>query len=113
MSHIRQLIEGLRRRCDVGVTDEVQSWRVIIPKGRDLFCEVTIPHAVLEWHASVKNRREKKEIWSDWMDYSGYDDRAREELEAEMADDILAFIDRVSIKYPLLPLKIYESQHHQ
>src|SRR5437868_948894 len=108
MTRIRQLIEELRKRADVGVADEAQSWRTIITKGRDLICQVTVPHDVLEWYASVKHRRDKKEVWSDWMDYSGYDDRPREKLESEMAGDILAFIDRVSTAEQLLPLKIYE-----
>jgi hypothetical protein len=108
MTRICQLIEELRKRSDVGVADEPQSWRICITKGRDLFCEVIVPHDVLEWHASVKHRREKKEVWSDWMDYSGYDDSPREKLEAEMAGDVLAFINRVSVKEPLLPLQIYE-----
>jgi hypothetical protein len=42
------------------------------------------------------------------MDYSGYDDRPREQLEIEMAGDVLAFIDRVSNAKQLFPLKIYE-----
>ena len=42
------------------------------------------------------------------MDYSGYNGLSREELEIELAGDILAFIDRVSTREPLLPLKIYE-----
>ena len=108
MTRIGHLIEQLRPRSDVGVVDQPQSWLVIITKGRDLICEVTIPHNVLEWFASVKHRRDKTELWSDWMDYSGYDDKPREKLEAEMAGDILAFIDRVSTTEPLLPLKIYE-----
>lgn len=108
MSRIHQLIEELRVRADVGVVDQAQSWRIIITKGRDLVCEVTVPHDVLEWFASVTQRHDKKEVWSDWMDYSGYHDRPREQLEVEMAGDILAFIDRVSKTEPLLPLKIYE-----
>ena len=95
-------------RPDVGIVDETRSWLISITKGRDLICEVTVPHDVLEWYASVKHRRDKKEMWSDWMDYSGYDDRPREKLESEMADDILAFIDRVSAAEQLLPLKICE-----
>src|SRR5690349_5104138 len=108
MTRIRQLIEELRKRSEVGVVDEAHSWRICITKGRDLFCEVTVPHDVLEWQADVKQRHDQKEVWSDWMDYSGYDDRPREQLEAEMAGDILAFIDRVSTAEQLLPLKIYE-----
>ena len=108
MTRIGHLIEQLRTRSDVGVIDQSQSWLVSITKGRDLICEVTVPHDVLEWFASVKHRRDKTELWSDWMDYSGYDDSPREKLEVEMAGDILAFIDRVSTVEHLLPLKIYE-----
>jgi hypothetical protein len=109
MTRIGHLIEQLRTRSDVGVVDQPQSWLVIITKGRDLICEVTISHDVLEWFASVKHRRDKTELWSDWMDYSGYDDKSREKLEVEMAGDVLAFIDRVSTAEQLLPLKIYEA----
>jgi len=108
MRHIRQLIEELRACADIGVADETQSWLISIAKGPDLVCEVTVPHDVLEWYASVKHRRDKKEIWSDWMDYSGYDDKPKEKLEAEMAGDVLAFIDRVLNSEQLLPLKIHE-----
>ena len=108
MNSIQQLIQELRNRPDVGVVDEAQSWRISISKGRDCLCQVTVPHSVLEWHAAVWHKREKKDVWSDWMDYSGYDERPRESLEVEMAADILAFVNRVSIKEPLLPLKIHE-----
>lgn len=108
MSHIRHLIEQLRKRIDVGVVDEAQAWRICITKGGDLICEVTVPHEVLEWFASVRQRHDQKEVWSDWMDYCGYDDRPKEQLEVQMAGDVLAFIDRVSTAEHLLPLKIYE-----
>ena len=108
MDRICELIDELRRRSDVSVGDETQSWHIYISKGRDLICEVTVPHDVLEWHASVSHRRDQKEIWSDWMDYSGYDDRPREQLEVEMAADVLAFINRVSTAEQLFPLRIYE-----
>jgi len=110
MSSIRKLIESLRVRSDVGVIDEKDSWLISISKGRDFVCVVTVPREVLEWHACVKHRREKKEMWSDWMDYSGYDDRAPEKLEADMADDIVAFVDRVSMSELRFPLQIYEEK---
>ena len=110
MSRIRQLVESLRQRSDVGVVEQEQSWLVVITKGRDLFCEVTIPRDVLEWFASVKQRHDKREVWSDWMDYTGYDDSPKEKLEAEMADDILAFIARISASELVLPLSIYEER---
>jgi hypothetical protein len=110
MSHVREMIELLRKRADVGVVEQEQSWSVVIRKGRDLFCEITVPHDVLEWSACVKRREDNREVWSDWMDYSGYDDRPKDDLEAQMADDILAFIDRVSVSELVLPLRIYEAR---
>ena len=88
------------------MVEQEQSWLVVMTKGRDMICEVTIPHEVLEWFASVKRRQDKRELWSDWMDYAGYDDRSKEKLEAEMVEDILAFIGRVSASELVLPLKI-------
>jgi hypothetical protein len=108
MSRIHELIELLRQRSDVCVIEREQSWLAVITKGRDWICEVTIPHDILEWFACVKHQPDKKEAWSDWMDYSGHDDSPKEKLEAEMADNILAFIDRVSASELVLPLRIYE-----
>lgn len=111
MAPLRKLIESLRVRGDIGVVDETHAWRLVVTKGRYLFCEISVPYEVLEWHACVKDRREGREVWSDWMDYTGYDQRPREILEAEMAGHILAFVDRVSISEPLvLPLRIYEEK---
>lgn len=106
MSPIHELTAKLRGRRDLHLIEEMHSWLITIPKG-GLICEVTVPFDVLEWHACVKHRREDKEIWSDWMDYSGYDDRPRTQLESEMADDILAFLNRVSAAESL-PIRIHE-----
>jgi hypothetical protein len=108
MNAIPLMIERMRMRPDVGVVDQGQSWRLLIPKGETHFCEVTVPHAVFEWFASVRDSDEGKEVWSDWMDYEGYNDSSQAELEESMADDVERFIDRVS-KVPLcLPLSIYQ-----
>lgn len=108
MNRIHELIQELKKRPDVGIIDNENSWAAIISGGKDLICEVIIPHEVLEWHASVKRRRENKEIWSDWMDYSGYNDLPKEKLEAEMADDLLAFITRMSESGLRPPYGIYQ-----
>src|SRR6476619_7209194 len=94
---IRELIDKLRTRPDLGIADESSAWRIVITKGQDYVCEVTVPHDVLEWFACVKRRGQREDAWSDWMDYSGYDDTPVEKLEAEMAQHILAFVNRVSI----------------
>lgn len=110
MNQIHKLIEELKKRSYVEVSEEGVACLVVIGKGGDLICEVTIPDFVLEWYASVKDQRKNKVIWQDWMDYEGYDDRAREELEAEMAGDVLAFINRVLRSGLRPPFLIYKTR---
>src|SRR6266404_4343028 len=106
--HIRDSIDKLRTRSDVGIVDERNAWRIVTSKGRDYFCEVTVPHDVLEWFACVKRRGHEKEEGSDWMDYCGYDNTPLEKLELRMAEYIAAFVDRVSSSELRLPLQIHE-----
>ncbi|MEO6995937.1 MAG: hypothetical protein ABI273_20200 [Lacunisphaera sp.] len=108
MPRIPILIDELRRRSDITVEDQKHAWLICIPKSEGLACEITIPFRVLEWFADVKRNGEEKKIWSDWMDYTGYDDSPEEKLEAAMADDISAFIQRVTASKLSLPLQIYE-----
>ena len=102
------MIERMRTRPDVGVVDQEQSWKLLIPKGDRFRCEVTVPYTVHEWFASVLDRIESKEVWSDWMDYEGYDDTLKSDLEESMAEDVERFVDRVSKKPLILPLSIHE-----
>jgi hypothetical protein len=110
MSQIRKSIEELRVRSNLTVLDQKNSWIVSIPKGNEWICEITIPHDVLEWFACVKRREDQKEVWSDWMDYCGYDDSPLETLEAEMTGDIRGFVDRVVKSELRVPLQIYEAR---
>lgn len=100
----------MRQRPGIGVVDEEQSWRLIVESDSVYLCEVTVPHAVLEWFGSLKDRASKEEVWSDWMDYEGYDDSPKSELEQTMASHIERFLDRVSMDRIELPLSIYEAE---
>lgn len=108
MNAILSMIERVRTRPDIEVIDQEQSWKLLIPQGGLFVCEVTVPHTVLEWFAAVRDRTESKEAWSDWMDYEGYDDTPKSELEESMAEDVERFVDRVSKQQLSLPLSIYE-----
>lgn len=110
MPSIRDLIETLRRRSDVEVVDDAQAWRIVTTKDAGWTCEITVPREVLEWHACVKHSSSPDEEWSDWMDYSGYDDRAMEELESEMAGDILALVERAASSRLRPPSRIWDEQ---
>ena len=107
MRQIYALIDALRSRSDLGVINQAGSYLILITKGPDLLCEVTVPFDALEWFVCVKSRRDQKEVWSDWMDYAGYGDQPVELLEADMAADILDFVNRASIAQAPFPSSIY------
>ena len=113
MEKIIQLIESLRERSDSVVDNCVHSWRIGIKLREDQICEVIVPHNVLEWYASVRILTEKKEIWSDWMDYEGYDDRPKEALAEDMARDINNFMDRVKSENYRFPPIIFVEEHEK
>ena len=108
MSRLRKLVNQLRTRGDLTVDDQQSAWVVRIPKGKAFVCEAMIPFDVLEWFASVKRTEDEREVWSDWMDYRGYDDSPDEKLEADMAEDIAAFVERVTTSELRLPLSIWK-----
>ena len=108
MSAIPALIVKLRSRTDLSVVDETSAWLIRISRSDHSVCDIVVPHNALEWFASIVDGDSKHEIWSDWMDYSGYDKRPKNLLEAEMTQDISDFIDRiVSTDVSVLP-NIYQ-----
>ena len=105
--HVRKLIDRLSRRSDVEVETN-GDWLIRIPKGRDFVCEVTVPiDWCFEWHACVKQLGKKEDVWYDWMDHYGSPEEA---LDAEMAECIEAFVERVAQSDLKLPLSIYEER---
>jgi len=99
------LVEELRSRSGLVVEDLRDAWFVRIPRGEELVCEVTIPRERFEWFVSIRRVADRHEQWSDWMDHYGSPDA---KLDAEMAECILAFIERALCSAPSSPLTIYE-----
>ena len=103
MSRVEQFVKNLQKRTDVIVESQEHSWLVRVPRG-EFVCEVTIPVRVQEWFAAAKRAEDGSEVWSDWMDHYGADEP---ELDAERADSISAFIERVFTDGIQPPLSIH------
>ncbi len=103
MSHVEQLVSRLQERFEVSVESRKDSWLVRLPQD-EFVCEVTIPVGVQEWFAAVKRADDGSEVWSDWMDHYG---ASESELDAERADSISSFIERVLSDGIRLPLSIH------
>jgi len=48
---------------------------------------------VLEWGLIIRDRRTNKQLWLDWMDYTGYGESDMEKLAADMTTDIQFVLD--------------------
>ena len=89
---VHAVIEKLKMRSDVSVEVSKTAWLIRIAKAEDIVCEVTVPiDWCFEWFVSVRRKGQKEEVWSDRMEHYGAPD---DRLDAEMANDLLAFIDR-------------------
>lgn len=63
-----------------------EGWEILLPERTGLSCLLVIGPDALDWGASVGHGT--KELWSDWMDYLGYDDKPEAELITEKQRDI-------------------------
>ena len=107
MSHVHQLIDTFRSRTDLTVTDQEDAWLILIPKGFRDICRVTVPRERFAWFAEV--RRDGEEVWKDWMEHYG---SPPPELDADMAECIASFVERITSRELILPLEIYAEPDH-
>ena len=90
------LIERLRAREKVGVTDRGNHWSVSVSAAENWRFELTIPRDVLEWFVEAWTPGAAKKAWSDWSDWFAIKgEPSREELELQYASDVEYFIARI------------------
>lgn len=58
-------------------------WSISLPARSAYVCELNIGPEVLDWYATLRREGEGHDVWTDWVDYTGYDRRA----EATMLED--------------------------
>ena len=81
------------------MSDLRNCWEIELQPISGIALELTIPHDVLEWFVNARDASRGTEIWSDWMDYSGYVPKKLENREAllqDMARDIEIFVARAA-----------------
>ena len=93
---MRNLITRLRTKPGLEVVDQEQAWKICVRKPDGLIVEVTVPHDVLEWFATVLQAATGREVWSDWMDYYPVKGETvtETELRSDMARHVEHFVER-------------------
>jgi len=87
---MHDLIQRLRAKTEIAVSEGTDAWVIQIPKGDGIVFTVTVPLNVLEWFAAATEG--PSELWSDWADYYATAGETNEELKADMASDVEWFI---------------------
>ena len=67
-------------------------WEILLPERTGLSCLLRIGPDALDWGTSVG--QDTKELWSDWMDYLGYEERSEADLISDKQRDISVCVER-------------------
>ena len=60
----------------------------------DIEVKVLVPESVLEWFVDVEQPSSGSRV-SDWCDYEGYGSTPSAKLEADMAEEVAAFVNQL------------------
>jgi hypothetical protein len=91
-----QLLRRLQSVTGTRVTDEGEAIRCRITRG-SVQVVIVVPTGVLEWCMDAVDTQSGLSI-SDWAGYSGYDDTPADELDRDMADDVMTFAAQLLIR---------------
>jgi len=90
---VEEIVKSLGARFSVLVQAAGAGWKLQLPGRGEFLCDVAVGPRALEWYATLQDRTERREVWSDWMDYRGYDKTPEEELLAAKARDLAWFLE--------------------
>ena len=69
-------------------------WEICLPTRGEINCLLNIGPEASEFYVTISDVTTKEELWSDWMDYYGYEFFAKEEkLLKDKQRDLKYFID--------------------
>lgn len=69
-------------------------WKIFLPARGEVDCLLDIGTEATEFYVTISDVTTKEELWSDWMDYYGYESFAEEEkLLNDKRRDLKYFID--------------------
>ena len=94
LPYVRTLIEALQINGRFGIREDRDAWEVTVRKPEGFNVEIIVPKDVLEWSVTVTDAH-GHHLWTDWNEHYALARETRDQLAAEMARDIQAFIDRV------------------
>ncbi len=91
---MEEFLEQFAATHNLYIHQTLTYWLIELPRRGDFVCRIDIVPDVLEWYATVDNKVVGKEAWTDWEDYTGYNDgKTRDELGEDMQCDLSTFME--------------------
>jgi hypothetical protein len=94
---MHELIESLGRVPGARIEAAPSHWTIRVSKPRNVELEILVPRDVLEWFITARDAS-GAEVWSDWVDYTGYVPKREENLDqlaSDMRRDVEEFVKRL------------------
>ena len=85
-------VHQLRGYPLVTVTSKGEALEATVRRG-EIEVRVVVPEDILEWFVEAELRSSGLRA-TDWYDYEGYDETPLFELEAQMVEDVVSFLDQ-------------------
>ncbi|NIS81965.1 MAG: hypothetical protein GTO14_17550 [Anaerolineales bacterium] len=90
-----QFIKTLAERYNLAVEFPRRpgyGWRIDLPPRGEFICQLAIGSKATDWYANVLDRYDRHKVWTDWMDYYGYDKKSEDQLVDDKQRDIAWFV---------------------
>ena len=89
---LEEFLKRLVKQHNLTMNSRGNGWEITLPPRGEFICHLDIGPQALDVYATVLDRNDKHEIWMDWMDYTGYDDKAEDQLLDDKQRDIASFV---------------------
>jgi hypothetical protein len=93
---VQDALAYLAKRYPIAVKFRGLGWDVQLPARDSFTCELRIGPGAYGWDARVLDPIDGRELWSDWADYPGYNEKNKileRALIEEKQEDIQSFVE--------------------
>ena len=87
------IIQRIIEPYGLAPTRSGSGWDLRLPAHNNLVCNLYIAPGAYDWYATVVDQADGQELWTDWMDYIGYDDSSEAALIELKQQHLASFIE--------------------
>jgi len=89
---LEEFLKRLVKQYNLTMHSSGEGREITLPPRGEFICQLDISPRALDWYATVLDRNDQNKKWMDWMDYTGYDEKAEDQLLDDKQRDIASFV---------------------